>query len=293
MTLPIIFLALAAAIAGLLYAVSLVLQSYFYESPADRLPLRALAGGILAAAFLCLWVNINTKASSKDKYGTLFEFNATPTREFQEFTATRWHIAKDAEGKHRESKAKFVKVQKAYVENGDTGKPFRLTNSDWLVTSIEIPDGDQTIVLNAELFVPKEGQTGELRPWQPGDEGSPVYSRDLIRVFREADGRRSVEFTQLGSPGALQMPSRGGFIGAILINIAQFVVWFVIFWPVLRFTSGPALGLALAATVVVMLFVMPLLFNRYKAPAPPPAVAYLVPTSVNAQAEARPAAGVA
>ena len=89
MSLLLIFLALAAAFAGLLFVVSLFLQGYFYEAPADRLPLRALVGGLVAAGFICFWINLNAKSSSKDKYGTLFDFNSTPTRDYDSFTAIR------------------------------------------------------------------------------------------------------------------------------------------------------------------------------------------------------------
>jgi len=279
-SLTLLILALAAVLAVLLFAVSLFLQSYFYNAPADRLPLRALVGGLLAAAFLGLWLHINTRAESKDKYSTLFEFNSTAIKQFDQFTAIRRHQGKDAEGKPIETTAKITKaVSGTYVENKDTAKPFKLTTADYLVTAIEIPDGEGKVRLDAELFVPIEGKPGESRAWRAGDTAAPTYSREAVRTFRELGGRRFVEFSTLGTPGPLQVPSRSGFLGALLINLLHFAVWFIVFWPILRFTSGTALGLALAMTVTVMLFVMPVLFNRYQAPpAPPVAVAMTVPT---------------
>ena len=116
MSLLITFVALTLTFAVLLYAVSLVLQGYFYSQPANWLPLRALVGAAVAAAFITFWIYVNTRADSPDKYGTLFEFNSTASKPFDEFVAVRRHTTKDAEGKPRESRAKFAKVNGIYIE---------------------------------------------------------------------------------------------------------------------------------------------------------------------------------
>ena len=138
------------------------------------------------------------------------------------------------------------------------------------MTAIEIPEGESKVRFEAELFVPDEAHPGELRPYKPGDTAQPTYNRGVIRTFREANGRRYIEFSQLGTPGPIQSPSRGAWIGAVLLNLAQFVIWFIVFWPILRFTSGVVLGLAAGFGVAVMLFAMPILFDRNKTPLPPP-----------------------
>jgi hypothetical protein len=261
-TLLITFIALTLTFAVLLYAVSLLLQGYLYNTPAEYLPLRALAGGLLAAGFLCFWIHTNTRADSKDKYGTLFEFNSTASKPIEEFTAVRRHVTKDAEGKPRESKAKYTKVNGNFIEGKDTSKPFKLTTADYLVTAIEIPEGDTPVRLEAELFVPDEAKPGEMRAYKPGDTAEPKYSREAVRVFREVNGRRYIEFSQTGSLSSLQVPSRGAWLGALFFNFMHLAVWFIVFWPILRFGSGSALGLAAGMTIMVMLFAMPILFDR-------------------------------
>lgn len=264
MSLMITFVALAATFGVLLYAIAIVLQGYLYNQPASRLPLRAVAGGLVATAFITFWVYANTRADSKDKYGTLFEFNSTASQPMDEFTAIRRHVGAEA----RESTVKYRKSGANFVEERDTGKPFKLTTSDWLVTAVEVPQKDGKLRFEAELFVPVAGKPGEQKPWKPGDPGQPTYSRESVRVFREAGGNRYIEFTQLGSPGSIQVPNRGAWFGAFVLNLLHFVVWFIVFWPILRFTSGTALGLAAGFTLTIMLFVMPILFERNKPPIP-------------------------
>jgi hypothetical protein len=272
-SLLITFAALTFTFAVVLYAVSYLLQGYFYSQPASWLPLRALAGGAVAAGFLTFWVYTNTRADSKDKYGTLFEFNSTASKPFDEFVAVRRYLTKDAEGKPREGRAKFVKVNGNFIEGTDTSKVFKLTTADYLVTAIEVPEGEAKVRFDAELFVPDEAKPGELRPWKPGDAAQPTYSREMVRTFREANGRRYIEFSQLGTPGSMQSPSRGAWVGAVLLNVVHLVIWFVVFWPILRFGSGVALGLAAFFCAATMLLAMPILFDRNKPPTPPPATA--------------------
>lgn len=269
MSLAITFVVLVFAFAVFLFAVSLVAQGYLYNQPADRLPLRSLAGAVLAAAFLVLWIYLNTRASTPDKYSTLFEFNSTASVPLEDFTAVRLLTVKGPDGKYREMTAKFSKLQRGYFENGDSGRPFKLTSADWLVKAVEVPEGEKTARFEAELFVPDESKPGEFRPWKADDAAMPTFSRDAARIFREVNGRRYIEFVQ-GTPGPMQIPNRGAWVGAMLLNVLHFVVWFIVFWPILRYSSGTALGLAALMTFMVVLLAMPVLFDRNRLPRPPP-----------------------
>jgi hypothetical protein len=278
-TLLITFLSLTAGFAILLYVLAMIVQSYLYDQPASWLAVRAIAGAAVAAGFLTLWVTINTRSASKDKYGTFFEFRSTISTPFDEFTATRRSTLKDA----TESPVKYKRVNNAFVEVRDTSKVFKLNASNYYVTAIEVPEGEGQARFEAELFVPVEG-TGELKPWKPGDAGQPVFSREQVRVFREPHGKRYIEFSQLGTPGPIQSPSTASWFGAVALNALQFLVWFIVFWPILRFTSGVALGFAAGFGLTIMLFVMPILFEKNRLPTPPPAVARAVPCSMASDA---------
>ncbi|CAN5576979.1 hypothetical protein BH11PLA2_BH11PLA2_26330 [soil metagenome] len=264
-------LALGAAIA--LFAITAIVQSYLYEQAAARLPLRALAGGIIAGLFLTYWVHLNTRADFKDKFGTLFEFNSTAMKPLDEFNVIRRYMTKDAEGKYREVTRPMSKIGSNYVEGKDPTKPFKLATADYITVALEVPDGDTKARFDAELFVPDESKPGEVRLVKPGETpADPKYSRETVRFFREVNGRRYIEFNQLGTPGSIQAPSRGAFIGALLLNFGHFVVWILIFWLVLRFSFGAAIGLGVGFGALTMLFVMPILFDRNRPGAAPAAV---------------------
>ncbi|MGL4419169.1 MAG: hypothetical protein ACRCZF_00765, partial [Gemmataceae bacterium] len=81
------------------------------------------------------------------------------------------------------------------------------------------------------------------------------------KVFRDPAGR-FIEYGQSSVPGPIAIPSRGAIIGAILLNIGGVLIWFVALWPILRFDSGHAAGMALVLGGVTILLLMPLLFNR-------------------------------
>jgi hypothetical protein len=272
-SLGLMFAVLAISLAVLLYAVATVLHGYFYESPINHLPVRAIAGGMTAAAFLTAWVNINIKADSKDKYGTLLEFNNTATTPIQEFVAIRRYVrSTDANGKIREAASQpFTKLNTNYIEAKDPSRTFAMSTGDYLTVAIEVPEGEAKIRLEAELFVPDDARPGELKAVSVAD--APVnatYGRETIRVFREPGGRRYVEFSQLGTPGSIQAPNRGAFFAAIAINLLHFAVWLIVFWPILRFSLGVSLGLSAGMGLLTMLFLMPLLFEKGR-PKPIPA----------------------
>jgi len=54
--------------------------------------LRALVAGLAVALFLTMWVYVNTRADSKDKYGTFFEFKPTSAKEITQFEAVRYGV---------------------------------------------------------------------------------------------------------------------------------------------------------------------------------------------------------
>jgi hypothetical protein len=55
---------------------------------------------------------------------------------------------------------------------------------------------------------------------------------------------------------------------ALLINLGLFVVWFVAFWPVLRYGAGFAFLLTLAFGLLTMFALMPVLFKPGRAAKP-------------------------
>jgi len=249
---------------------SLVAQGYLYQEPADRLPLRALAGAILVGTFITVWVMIDR--GSPRKYDTFFEFSPYETKEFSDFEAIRWvslgdgKLKLDASGHPVEVVVKFKRgtgtKANTFVEEG-SGDPFMLNSSgrggeSYMTTAIRAKAGPdaEAVRFDAQL---KETRPG-VKTYAAGPEG---------RTFVEQRGSRYIQADQLG---VVYVPSTGAIILALLINLLHFVVWFIVFWPILQFTRGHAFLLMTVFALVTMLLLMPLLFERNRPKKPGPEV---------------------
>lgn len=276
MTLLITLVLIALVLFALFLGGGLVAQGYLYQEPADRLPLRALAGAVLVSSFVALWVMIDARAPGK--YDTFFRFSPYQTKEFTEFEAVRWvapdgvNLKKDEGGNKAEVLVKFKKGtgsrSNTFVEAA-TGEPFQLNSSgksgeSYMTGAIVARPGPdaEPVRFNAQV-----NDKGSRVSYVTGPEG---------RRFVEEKGSRYVQADQLG---VVYEPSTGAIVVALLINLLHFVVWFVAFWPILQFTRGHAFILTTVFALVTMLVVMPLLFERNRAKpaggAEPPRTAWL------------------
>jgi hypothetical protein len=262
----------------------LVAQGYLYQEPADRLPLRALAGAVLVSSFVALWVMIDARAPGK--YDTFFRFSPYQTKEFTEFEAVRWvapdgvNLKKDEGGNKAEVLVKFKKGtgsrSNTFVEAA-TGEPFQLNSSgksgeSYMTGAILARPGPEAEPVRFDATTREQGSRVN---YVTGPEG---------RQFKEKGGSRYVQADQLG---VVYEPSTGAIVLALLINLLHFVVWFAAFWPILQFTRGHAFILATVFALVTMLVVMPLLFERNRAKpggaAEPPRTAWLQGSEVRGQ----------
>jgi len=240
------------ALTTLFWGLGLFVQGALYSQPADRLPVRAVVAGLLMALVLTGWTLLNTRASHKDKYGTLFEFNPTAVQDVTAFDAVRRLRVKDAAGQFKEEVVPF-RFQSGtgtgaarFVD--PAGQGFRRTTGDYMTVAVLVPAGDAKVRFAAA-------------------EANGVYVlTDGNAVFREENGRRTVTDENMGH---MQVPSTAALVVALLVNVLHFAAWFVAFWPVMRFTVGHALGLTALFGGVTMLVLMPLLFqlNAVKAAA--------------------------
>lgn len=241
-TLILTFAGLVVGFFAFFWGTTLFLQSALYNSPANKLPVRAAIAAFLVGGFLTFWTFVNTRAESKDRYGTFFEFNPTSSHEFSEFTAIRRDAnKKETSVPHKKVSGKFMEVQ-------DPTKPFRMSSADFLVSSIDVKEGEKSTKFEAEF------------------DARGNYAGGSNRVFREKDGRRYIEFGQSNVPTPIYAPSRGALFAALGLNLLLYVILFVALWPVLRYTLGHAIGGALPVGLFIMLLLMPLVFDKNKLP---------------------------
>ena len=254
MVLAVTLAVLTIAFAGLFWGLALFLQGYLYSMPAARLPLRSLVAGLAVACFLSMWVYVNTRAESENKYGTFFEFNPTGAKEITTFEAVRYGVV-----------TKDEKVVPFHLQQGAKaptfvdaeGQKFKLTDAG---------GGYITVAMNIEVDGKKSRFDAELR--EDARVGK-VYSTDN-KLFKEKGGSRYLEGE---TPNLVFAPSGMTLFLAIALNVLLFVVWFLAFWPILQYLPGHAIGLAFVFGLVSLVVLMPLLFKLNKPKPAQPAVA--------------------
>ncbi len=279
MTLLITLVLVTLVLFALFVGGGLVAQGYLYQEPADRLPLRALAGAVLVGLFITWWVMIDRGAPGK--YDTFFRFSPYTTREFTEFEAVRWvspdgtRLKKDESGKRIETVVKFKKGTGSrsdrFVEE-TSGELFHLSSST------SSGESYMTAAIRPKLDADAEPVRFSAPTKDRGETASYAAPLESLR-FNEEGGSRYVQADQLG---VVYVPSTWAIILALLLNLLHLVVWFVVFWPILQFTRGHAALLTVVFSLVTMLGLMPLLFDRYRpgrpgAEPPPPRVALAAP----------------
>jgi hypothetical protein len=239
----------------------LMAQGYLYQEPANQLPLRALAGAVLASLFIIMWVMIDRGAPRK--YDTFFQFSPYTTREFSEFEAVRWispdgsKLKLDDSGKRVETTAKFKKgagtPADKFVEE-TSGEVFLLNSTG--------KSGESYMTAAIRVKLEPDGEPIRFDAQTKNDRGATVnYAapREGLRFVEQGGGERYIQADQLG---VVYVPSTWGVILALLINLLHVVVWFIVFWPILQFTRGHAFVLTIVFSLVTMLALMPLLFER-------------------------------
>ncbi len=254
MVLAVTLAVLTVAFAGVFWGLSLFLQGYLYSMPASRLPLRSLTAGLAVSCYLTMWVVVNTRAESENKYGTFFEFNPTGAKEIAGFEAVRYGVAT------KDEKVVPFKVQtgtKAAKFVDADGKEFKLADSG---------GGYITVAMNVELDGKKSRFDAEMRE---DPRVGKVYSTDN-KLFKEKGGSR---FLEGETPNLVFAPSGAALFLAIALNAFLFIVWFLAFWPILQYLPGHAIGLAFVFGLAAMVVLMPLLFKLNKVKPVPPGVA--------------------
>jgi len=242
-----VMLALGSSV--LLWGLSTFLQGYLYNTRAERLPLRAAAGGLALGLFITLWTFVNVKADIPNKYGTLLEFQTVGETPVQRFKAVRYYPnAKEEQtvAYGRLPAGNSVIFGEVKTDGTpDESKPYRLNDSQYLTTAIILADpGKPEARFETEVNETKAGKT----------------YKDPEKIFRE---KSTTRFLHGENPDKVSAPSRGGMFGAIALNILNFIVWFAVLWLLLRYGALHSVGLAFVAGIATMAVLMPLLFQRY------------------------------
>jgi hypothetical protein len=235
------FVVLLLAAFAIVLGFSLFLQAYLYNAPVEKIYLRALVGGLAVAIFLTGWTYINTRADRENKYGAIHEFKPTGMTDINKFEAIRRNRSKV------ETTVAYSKLAGEREFRSDVDKSlFRVNTSDYITVA----------------FLVKEEGKAEPTRFDAVLDGELMYDAKLEKkTFQEKGGPRLIEEDGIG---VIVAPSGGVIFIAILINVLHLVVWFAVFWFVMKFTWPHALGLATVLAVVLTLVAMPLIFSMNK-----------------------------
>ena len=246
---------------GLFWGGTLIAQGYLYQQPTGQLPARAAVAAVLVGGFLAGWVWLDKQAP--EKYDVLYRFKGEDTKAFSEFEAIRWQfdpggkgVLKDTNGKPVEKAAGFKRTGSgkttAFAEE-KTGQPFKVNDSTMMTAAllVKVDESGDPTRFNADL-----------------KKGTNTYVTTRKRFTAETGGRYiwGDQLERSGyATGVMYIPSTGTVALAILINARHFLLWFVAFWLVLRFSWGHALGFAAVFGLVAILVLLPMLFDKNRA----------------------------
>jgi hypothetical protein len=233
----ILLVALTLVFAVVLWGGSVFLQGWLYNDLANRLPLRALAGGAILSLFLTGWCAVYK--ADPGRFDTLVSFKTeTLDGTYDEFQSIR------SVNKKEQKPVRYVRRGSSNdFESAETGKPWGRSDADGMVVALLIKEKgrDQPTRFDANL----DPATGNFRP--------PEETR------YEADGGK--KYMDLAGLGKVYRKRTLAYIGNIFANLLHLAVWVAVLWPVMRFTLGHAIGIGLVAWGLTMIVVQPALFG--------------------------------
>ncbi len=257
MLFAVVFVLLAFVLILFLWGGSMVMQGWWYESPAERLPLRAAVAGSLLALFLTLWCMLDAR-SGGGKYDTLFEFTPVESTDYDAFDC----IMKRSNGQE----APPVHYQKQPGSKGTTTdfidanrQAWKRNTSDSMAVAILIQEKDKAEPTRFDANLePQKNAKGEV---QKDPEGKPVLGFPPESVglrFIDSSGR----YMTVDSLGRVYRRKTGVLYANLALNAIHFFLWWLVLWLAMRFSVWHAFSLAVALWFFTMVAVQPVLFNK-------------------------------
>ena len=224
----ILLLALTGIFGVVLWLISVILQGWLYNDLASKLPLRALAGGAALALFHTGWCAIYK--ADPGRFDTLYSFKTEALDgKYDEFQSIR------KVGKNEQKPVRFIRVgESTDFESLESRKRWNRSDADGMMVAILIQEKgkDQPTRFDANL-----SSDGLFRP-----RNETKYETD--------GGKR---YMDEGSLGNVYRKRSFAVIGNLFVNLLHLALWVVVFWPILRFTLGHAVGFGLAFWAITML----------------------------------------
>lgn len=243
-----ILLLLWAVLVAVFWGVSLWLQGYLYSEPAAGMYWRAPAAATVMTLFFALWCYIEwhsyDPSDGEPAFDAFMYAAASRTTYFPEFAAANL----EPSGKEGKLVRYRTSDRKAVVS------PYhKWTPTDMVVV---VEDGKEVRFLAERdakgYYVRERKKPPAGLGWliSAGAEEPLRYKDDHGRVMTE------------DSIGRLTSSRWGSFWADVLLNFAQFVVWFACAWLLLRFQWPHALGIAVVFWSVMTFAFMHMLITK-------------------------------
>jgi hypothetical protein len=249
-----VFVLLAIAMTLLFWGGGMVLQGWFYQNPADNMPIRAAIGGALLAAFLTVWCFIDARAGG-NKYTTLFAFSPEEIVEYEAFDAVMRNEKKEERLIHFERRSGTGANWKTedFHDKKNLEKTWKKSTADEMCVAILIKDKESPEPWRFEANLDKDGQF----PKEASDLSNPMRPKTGVHLrYTDPAGR----YMTSESLGRVYRKKVGVLFANLFLNGAHLILWIAVMWFVLRFSLGHALVIGFAMWLFMMLAVQPELF---------------------------------
>jgi hypothetical protein len=234
-----ILVLIGVGVAVLFAAGTLVIQGYLYSEPADGIPWRAAASGVVMALVFGVWCLLEARAPGR--FDTLFNFSPRDVTVFDQFWSERTGERGTKEIPYR--RGRDARGLVAYTDPDN--RPWQRSD-DGMMTAIIVEEGGERKRFEAER---NPDGTFHIEPGQP------------LR-YVEVGGRGRV-MTE-GTPGEIVTTRYGLLAGNLLLNLLHLLAWFACLWLLMQFQWPHALGLAAACWLTFALAVWPVLQDRVR-----------------------------
>jgi hypothetical protein len=224
-------------------------QGYLYTQPVEQLYWRAPAAGSAITFFLIIWITIDYRAVKNDPkahspYAPIGYTWSPPQTNIAPFQTL------------------FVPP-----ENNPKGEPKEYTRTKAASGPDEYRHGQERIPGRpAKVIIDENGEKSVFEP-DRDEKGHFKTGKGLPLYYRDDKGRVLEEITF----NPVQSYRVGPMILGLFLNAMFFLVWFICMWLLLRYQLWHAIGLTVAMSAVMLLFVItPVMSYAEKGARPPP-----------------------
>ena len=252
MSFVILFAILAFVFILLLLGGSVLVQSWIYNVPANRIVLRSVATGAAMAAFFTVWTFMDAK--SPGKYDSIFEAADLKIKEYDKVVSVRKTKGKEEELPYKKQRG----TRPQYVDEKTGTKEWSRSDADGMVVAIIVKEDEKDPPTRFDIRLDRDGKL-------PSET-----------IFYEKGGNRYIDAPMLGK---IVTPRSGSFMLRMLISVFHFALWIVALWFGLQYLFGHSLGFGFGFWVVMTFGVLPMLFNQMRPlpiPTTPPAKVQIV-----------------